>query len=75
MARFGDRFTYCPYCGKRFRYECECPYGKHVKMKLDFDERLKELYRKRFCPWCGSRSTKMECPLCKKAFDSLDMFY
>ena len=75
MIDIAKRFKYCPYCGKEFRGGCTCPYGSHVKMRMDFDDRLRQLYVKRFCPLCGHRSTSRVCGHCDRAFDQDDMFY
>jgi len=76
MARtFTDRFKHCPYCGRLFKGGCQCEYGKHVKMKMDFDNRLRDLYIKKFCPSCGERASKTKCGFCGHVFDHTDMFY
>lgn len=75
MARLLDRIKYCPYCGKLFKGGCDCPYGRHVRMRMDWEERLKELYVKKHCPYCGERSTKRVCTFCEHVFDHEDMFY
>lgn len=69
------RMKYCPYCGKKFKNECSCPYGKHIKMKMDFDDKLTALYNKKFCPNCSERSSKRVCGYCSHVFDPDDMFY
>lgn len=75
MIDISKKFKHCPYCGKLFRGECQCPYGKHVRMKMDFTDSLRELYSKRFCPACGERASKRECGFCGHSFDPADMFY
>lgn len=74
MRDLAKKFKYCPYCGKNFRYECDCPYGKQRRMRMEFNDKLRLLFIKKFCPKCGKRAAELECRHCGYSLDHQDMF-
>ncbi len=65
---------YCPYCGKEKRFECQCEYGKLMKMKMEPNERQKDFFFKKYCPKCGASCTQMTCKQCGLSFSEEDFW-
>eukprot|EP00494_Astrolonche_serrata_P009132 UN09182 len=55
---------YCPQCGKGKRFDCQCEYGKIMKMKMEPSDRQKDFFRKKYCPKCASTSSSLKCKNC-----------
>lgn len=66
--------VFCPYCSKEKKFDCQCEYGKLMKIAMEPNEKQRGLFHKKFCPHCQAPSTQMKCAKCGFSFSEEDFW-